>query len=329
MVSIRFADARYACRPKETVLDALLRQDVSVPFSCKNGVCLTCMLRASEGGLPAKAQAPLKETLRAQGYFLSCLCQPTHDMAVALPDDASLFGRARVVAVDDLAPQIRRMRLAPATPLYYHAGQFVNLRRADGLQRSYSLASVPRLDSELEIHVKRLPGGAMSNWVFHGLKPGDTFDLQGPNGDCFYLPGRPRQPLLLIANGSGLGALLGIARDALHTGHRGPVALYHGSRQPAGLYLRDALAMLAAEFDNFRYHPCLSGEDVPDACRPGRAEVVALADNSDLKGWRVFLCGYPPMVAAAKRNAFLAGAALADIHTDPFELQELRDEPRP
>jgi hypothetical protein len=38
----------------------------------------------------------------------------------------------------------------------------------------------------------------------------------------------------------------------------------------------------------------------------------------DLTGWRVRLCGHPGMVEAARRAAFLAGAALHDIHSGPF-----------
>ncbi len=55
---------------------------------------------------------------------------------------------------------------------------------------------------------------------------------------------------------------------------------------------------------------------------------MAFSDLADLKGWRVFLCGYPPMVHSAKKLAYLAGAALDDILTDPFELRELRQTPR-
>jgi len=63
-------------------------------------------------------------------------------------------------------------------------------------------------------------------------------------------------------------------------------------------------------------------------CRNGRAEDVALADHPDLSGWRVYLCGYPPMVNDARRRAFLAGAGMSDIYVDPFELRELRKKPR-
>ena len=55
---------------------------------------------------------------------------------------------------------------------------------------------------------------------------------------------------------------------------------------------------------------------------------MAFSDLAVLEGWRVFLCGYPPMVHGAKQRAYLAGAALDDILTDPFELRDLRQTPR-
>lgn len=326
-VVIRYGGGEYTCLPDETVLDALLRDGADAPYSCRKGSCLSCMMRSASGDLPAGAQDGLRDTLRDQGYFLACRCIPIGDMDVTAPDDAAVFGRAVVTEVECLAPTICRVRLESATPLYYHAGQFINLRRDDGLVRSYSLASVPSIETFLELHVKRLDGGEMSNWIFDGLKPGAALDIQGPNGACYYLPGAPDRPLLLIGNGSGLAPLYGIARDALNDGHTGPVQLYHGSRMADGLYLRDALTALAGEHPNFDYAPCLSGE-IADGCRKGRAEAVAFADHPDLKGFQLYLCGYPPMVNAARKAAFMAGAALPDIHADPFELRELRKEPR-
>ena len=54
--------------------------------------------------------------------------------------------------------------------------------------------------------------------------------------------------------------------------------------------------------------------------REGRADLVALTDWPNLKGWRVFLCGHPEMVKSAKKRAFLSGAAMQDIYADPFVL---------
>jgi len=332
MVNIRFASGDHALAPHETVLECLERAEQDIPFSCRNGVCLTCMMRLRTGSLPAASQAGLREGQKQQGYFLPCVCRPDEDLEIEAPTDAELFGRAVVSEITRLTDNICRLRLRPATSLFYHSGQFINLRRGDGLVRSYSLASVPRLEEDLELHVKRLGGGRMSNWIYNDLVVGEALDFQGPNGDCYYIGKEPDRPLLLIGNGSGLAPLFGIARDALTDGHAGPIHLYHGSRLAKGLYYRDELRALAREHGNFHYIPCLSGEmdeaGVALGAQKGRAETVAFAAHENLSGWGVFLCGYPAMVHSAKKVAFLAGAALQAILADSFELQDLRRLPR-
>lgn len=315
------------CAPGETVLQALLRAGIETPYSCRNGMCLTCISRLVDGEIPSDSQIGIKDALQAQGYFLPCVCEPEQDIEVAPPEVAEIFGRAVVTEVSHPSENVCRVRLMPAVLLYYRAGQFINIRRNDGLTRAYSLASVPSLDRYLELHVKRLPRGQMSNWFYEELKPGEAVDIQGPNGSCFYVPSDRSQPLLLVGNGSGLSPLVGIARDALNDGHTGPIHLYHGTRFHRGLYLDEMLRELAAEYQNLSYTPCLSLEEVENT-RHGRAEEVALTDHPDLAGWRVYLCGYPPMVHDMQRRAFMAGAALPDIFIDPFELRDLRTKPR-
>lgn len=312
----------------ESVLDALLRQGNDVPYSCRKGTCFTCIMVANGGDVPDVATRGLKPTQVDRGWFLACQCPADRDLTVSLPQETELFGWGTIVDKQYLAPDVCGIRISPATDLYYHAGQFLNLRRPDGLRRSYSLASVPSLDDDLEVHVRWLPGGQMSGWLFDETLVGDKISFQGPAGDCYYLPGRTEQNMMMIGTGTGLAPLLGIARDALAAGHQGTIALYHGSRAAEGIYAHDTLMRLADEFPNFTYHACVSGNEVPPHCRAGRADVLALEDYADLSGWGVYLCGYPPMVAEAKTAAYLRGAAVADIHADPFDLKDLRKTPR-
>ncbi|MSO71023.1 MAG: 2Fe-2S iron-sulfur cluster binding domain-containing protein [Alphaproteobacteria bacterium] len=132
-----------ALAPDETVLAALLRHGLNPPHSCGRGTCLSCLLRAESGPVPEAAQAGLRATLRAQNYFLACQCIPTAPLAVASADTDNLYRPARVVAAEKPSPDVTRLFLEPSEPFDYRAGQFVNLRRVDGLTRSYSLASVP------------------------------------------------------------------------------------------------------------------------------------------------------------------------------------------
>ncbi len=328
MATVQYFNRAFACDEGRTVLDVLLENGQEIPHSCKMGVCVTCIMQVLEGDVPAQAQAGLRESLAAEGHFLPCVCQPTADLRITDSDQRNLYSPASVQEIEHTSRNICRVFLQPATPLYYHAGQFMNLRREDGLARSYSLASVPSLDDPLEFHVKRLNGGQMSNWIMDDLKPGHHLSIQGPSGNCYYQPGRPEQDMLLIGNGTGLAPLIGIARDALSSGHKAEIRLYHGSRTTAGHYLGDDLRALEAAHGNFHYVPCSSREVGPEGCRQGRADNVAFSDHGKLNGWRVFLCGHPPMVEGARARAIAAGAKIEDIYSDPYELKDLRKVPR-
>ena len=134
--------------------------------------------------------------------------------------------------------------------------------------------------------------------------------------------------MLLIGNGTGLAPLIGIVRDALYSGHTATIALYHGSQTAAGSYRGDQLRALQAAHGNFQYIPCISGEVAPEGYRRGRADDVAFSEHANLKEWRVFLCGNPQMVYGGRDRAVAAGAHIADIYADPYELKDLRKKPR-
>ncbi len=321
MPVITYDKQPYACEDGETVLQCLTRHGVAIPSSCESGVCQTCLMRGVQGRPPAAAQQGLKDTLQAQHYFMACVCEPGEDMEVVLAGaDVTHLLEAEVMAKSALNDDILRILLKPAQPFDYKAGQFINLYRPDGVVRSYSLASVPRQDECLELHVRVLPGGNMSTWVRDEMHPGDTVAIEGPVGDCFYVPGRPEQPILLVGTGTGLAPLWGVLRDALAQGHRGQIHLFHGSYSTAGLYLVDELRALEEAHDNFIYTPCADepGDDMNAGVTCERADLAALAALPDLKSWRIYLCGHPDMVDVMKKKAFLAGASLSDIYTDPF-----------
>ena len=280
-------------------------------------------MRMVNGRPPVDAQLGIKETLRAQGYFLACQCRPAVNTEVASPDDTDLFERATVTGKQKLAANIYRVHLKTPNSLQYYAGQFVNLRRGDNLIRSYSLASAPRVDQFLELHVKRMKNGRMSSWICDELKEGDALDLHGPNGECFYIEGRPEQAMLLIGTGTGLAPLIGIVRDALSKQHTGEIHLFHGSQSEEGLYLTEMLYGLDQDVSNFFYHPCLSRQK-KEGFAFGRADDQAFEMFPKLMYYRVFICGAPPMVHGAKKRAYLAGAGLEDINADPFEVADLR-----
>lgn len=319
MVKIIFQDRTFEVSPPETVLETLLHQDVPVPHSCKSGICQSCTMVASAGEVPEAAQKGLKEHQKQQGQFLACLCHPQQDLSIHLPDEAELpHFHTEILAKTLLSEDVLQLRLRTPPGFAYQGGQFINLLGPDNLVRSYSLASVPELDDFLELQVRIIADGVMSGWLANDASVGDKLSFSGPLGDCYLQGDDPGQPLLLVSGGTGLAPQWAVLRQALHQGHRGPIHLYHGSSTPTGLYLKDELQHLSRDYADFHYHPCTDTEN-SQGVAVGRPSDLALEALKSLAGHRVYICGHPALVKNFQRQAFLAGARLDNIHTDPYE----------
>jgi len=318
MKTITYLGERYQCRDDETLLDAFLRQGVAFPFSCRSGACHVCMHRSEAGTIPVEAQLGLAAELQEKGYFLPCKCRPEHDMTVLPPDGRDLFIDAAVAEKEPLAKDIYRILLEPYKSLEYQAGQFINLRDAQGNLRSYSLASVPGEDYYLELHVRCMPGGKVSSWLCGALQVGETLSLQGPEGECYYRSGNPEQPLLLIATGTGLAPLYGVVRQALLAGHSGPIYLYHGGLTREDCYLHGPLQALAGQHDNLHYTAVVRDEDGGGGYVHGDLAEIALAAHPVLDGWSAYLAGAPEMVSALEPRLLGAGISREVLLSDPF-----------
>lgn len=309
-------------RESENVLDAFLRQGVEIPFSCRNGTCHTCLQRCVEGELPERSQQGLRAELIAQGYFKACCCVPLGDMKVVPP--AAIFSPALLHSKEMLSPLVGRLLFEPPGNFGYRPGQFINLRRRDGVVRSYSLAGLPE-DYFLEIHVQRREGGQMSNWLLDILQLGDEIEMCGPEGDCYYSQSMQGHPLLLVATGTGIAPVYAVVLDALKHGHASPIHVYHGGSEERQFYLREQWCVLARQHVNLHYHECLSGAgNVPLAMQAGRVHEVAFTQQTDLQGWHVFLAGHVMMVEGGEQLAAERGVVAANLHSEAFFLRNLR-----
>jgi NAD(P)H-flavin reductase/ferredoxin len=316
MAIIQYEGTSFPLLEEETVLDALLRNGVRTAHSCKSGSCGSCLMRVSSGCVPAKAQAGLKETWKARGYFLPCVCRPEVDLEISSVGDDARFG-ATITSLRLLSSDVLDVRLRTDEPISFRAGQYVTLMRDDGLARSYSIASLPE-HGEIELHVRKLAGGKMSGWLHSEAKVGERLSVLGPSGECFYVQGNDEQPILLAGTGTGLAPLYGILRDALKNNHRGPIYLFHGALYAGGLYLVDELRRLAAQYGHFAYVPAvLNGEESGDLA-VGPLDKIILQRFPKLGGWRGYVCGDPAIVQLLKKKFFLSGMASRDIFADAF-----------
>ncbi|HEY5855185.1 MAG TPA: ferredoxin--NADP reductase [Aldersonia sp.] len=160
-----------------------------------------------------------------------------------------LFQRATVTRIVKESADARTYVLAPhGGGLSYRAGQFCTFRvRVDGrdLFRSYSMSSAPETDDELMTTVKRVPGGAVSNWLHDNLVEGDDVEVTQPAGRFCLRPSDT--PLLGFSGGSGITPMLSLAKSALATTDR-TVRLLCADRDEASTIFDEQLGDLVARY---------------------------------------------------------------------------------
>lgn len=328
---IDFEGRTLTCREDETLLDAQLRQGANVPFSCKRGICHVCMQHCAEGQVPAEARAGLRPSLVRDGYFLPCRCHPNGDMRVTRPDPTTLFQSAVVLDHQRLSDDVCLIRLGPTHQMDHRPGQFIQLRRADGLTRSYALASLIE-DCLLEIHVRRLARGSLSQWLTDELKIGMDVEVAGAMGSPFVDdPLGDRAPWLLLAGETGMAPLSGLLREALARAPARPIRIVHEAPDRDGHYLDDALTQLADDYPSLSYTTCLN-----PAGSTTHAELIAqtMATPASVAGKQIFLAGPEGFVADLEAHLAALGVPPESVHARPFMFRDLRrkareDEPAP
>src|SRR3990172_2991309 len=123
----------------------------------------------------------------------------------------------QIATVRDIKPETAKVKtftLALPAWMRHRAGQHYDLRLTaeDGYQaqRSYSIASAPEQEGEIDLTVERIDDGEVSTYMHDVLVPGDRIEVRGPIGGYFVWEANMREPLLLIAGGSGVVPLMSI-----------------------------------------------------------------------------------------------------------------------
>ena len=299
-------------RAGETLLEAGLRAGMNLPYECRNGACGKCKCSVLRGRVDHGhyQSGALTGEEKNAGKTLMCCALPQGDLEIEyLATDAApaRVYVGRVARMELLADDVMRLLIAlPAGEhIAFNAGQYINIQLADGQQRAFSFANRPDGRDEIELHVRRVPGGLFTGHVFTSMREGDLLHFTGPFGS-FSLRESDR-PIILVAGATGFAPVKSIIEEAFHRGSRRPMLLYWGGRRRRDLYMLQLAEEWQRQHDNFSFVPVLSEPVVEDAWRgrTGLVHAAILEDLPDMSGCEIYVCGSVKMVETAV-PAFLA-----------------------
>mgnify|MGYP000990313903 CR=1 FL=1 len=212
----------------------------------------------------------------------------------------------------------------PLCRFAYLPGQFCSMvLNIDGKKvvRSYSISSTPTRPYVLEVTVKRVPGGLVSNWLPDNLKVGDHIEISGPKGRFHLVPGNIPRKILFLAAGSGITPLMSMSRWLCDVSADVDIRFFNSVRSPDDVIFEQELEMMTSRYRMFQ-------------------PVTLSASRSTTRGWNgmvgrinkpmielvapdfmerhVYLCGPDGFMTASKGLLAEMGFPMANFHCESF-----------
>lgn len=150
----------------------------------------------------------------------------------------------------------------------YLAGQYLTLQfRINGRRyiRPYSFSSTPLIDATLDVTVKRVPGGIVSNYINDTIKVGDVIEVQEPLGDFIFEGDDSIKTVVFWGVGSGITPLFSMIKYLLATQEFIVIHLVYGNKSKKSVIFNDALEKLKSTYsERFTIFNFYSKEDFFD-----------------------------------------------------------------
>lgn len=316
--------ARFAADRDKSILEGASLANVSLAYSCRNGRCSTCKCKVISGDTEVlHAELGLTEEEKADGWILSCVRAARSDLVIEANDlgDVAVppakVVPCRISGLEKLASDVLRvqLRLPPTAEFDYLPGQYIDVIGQGGVRRSYSVANARRDDKSLELHIRAVDGGTMSDYWFTRAKENDLLRLHGPLG-TFFLRSCRGKDLVFLVTGTGIApvkAMLEWLPSLSETERPESITVLWGGRIEQDLYFD-----VEGLSPNVHYVPVLSRAD--DAWNGARGYVqdALLARGMDLSNVVVYACGSDAMIHSAHQALTRSGLSDKQFFSDAF-----------
>lgn len=328
-ITIKPSGHVYQVADDDTVLNGAIDAGFNLPYGCRNGACGACKGKVLEGQVDYgdyQASA-LSDVEKSEGLALFCCAKPRSDLVIECREVAELNGikprimPARVQMMERLSHDVMALflKLPSNERMQFLAGQYIEFLMKDGKRRAFSLANAPHNDEFLELHIRLVPGGAFTEYVFNEMPEKTILRIEGPFGS-FYLREDSKRPIIFLAGGTGFAPIKGMIEHALHKNVTREMVLYWGVKTLEDLYMPALPKAWAGMYPNLKFVPVLSAPLETDAWkgRTGLVHQAVLDDFADLSGHQVYCCGAPVMVDAALASFKARGLPSDEFFSDAF-----------
>jgi len=235
----------------------------------------------------------------------------------------------QIATVTDIKPETARVKsftLILPTWMRHRAGQHYDIRLTaeDGYQtqRSYSIASEPEREGEIDITVERVDDGEVSTYLHDVLIKGDKVEVRGPIGGYFvWETGLLPAPLLLIAGGSGVVPLMSMLRHRHAVEANNATALLYSSRSLEEIIFYEELEKLGKTKNGPKiFHTLTRSQPAEWKGYSRRIDEDMLREVAGPLGGavQVFICGPTLMVESAADILVKVGVKSNQIRTERF-----------
>ena len=208
----------------------------------------------------------------------------------------------------------------------YESGQFCTFRvEVDGspLLRCYSMSSAPTTDDRLAVTVKRVPGGAVSNWLLDNVTAGSELEVTRPAGVFTLHP--DEDELVAFAAGSGITPVFSLLKTALAETDRHVRLLYANRDRDSVIFASQLDDLVAAHGDRLEvtHHHDADGGFLDAEAIVAFLDTGGHGHGTGAPGY--YLCGPTPFMDLVESTLLDAGARRDHVHLERFTPAEEAD----
>lgn len=333
-VTVNQGDAEFTVeKGRKVVLNAALSAGLGFPHNCRVGSCTQCKCKLKSGKVKELTDSSYvlsADDLR-EGMILACQSIPQSDLEIEVPltagGDRLVETRGSIVSQKHLTHDIVELKVALDEPMGFKAGQYAELRLEElSLPRNYSFATAPKGQdvSELTFHIRKVPDGRFTSWLFEANRQGTRLSVSGPYGEFYLRPAEKGQqaPIVCVAGGSGMAPILSLLEQASWAGENRDVIFLFGAREQKDLYAAESIAKLQQAWrGSLEFVQVLSNEPANSSWQGKRGFVTDLLPSYaiDWANTQAYLCGPPAMIDAAIEQFAKLGVSEENIRFDKFE----------